>query len=497
MAAVIRRFLALAILMLGAIALHAQSQFPANKIMGCGGAACDPNVVGLTLGPTFTITGSYPNYTINVTGLGNSLAYSVFGNGTGTSGTSGWLTTLPCSLATLFTGDGNNSINGCLWTNTGASGPFTVQGILSENTLNPPTVTFAPPEIDYSNIGTSGIVSVTAVAGSVTTGTYTSVAATGGSGSGAVGTVISVGGIATSILITTPGTGYLIGDSPLSFNTGSGTATATVFSLNDPETHWIGSGGTVNYNSWGCNEWTTAAPTRNYGCYAASDTFGTRRYYFSVTGTGTFSGAFVLTEEDFGESGDNPNYVFKGTGSITNGGSITSGTTLAPGTYNVHGTTTICEQYPNTNSGAITTEVNLAYCPIPAGWMGTLGVLKVTVTWNNANTSQAKTAVIRFTSSIPTVGSAWSTGAIVMNQAMTASNPAAQSLTIIRNAGAANAQVALQNSFTPFTAGGNVYTPSQNTAIGQYIAIDCTDAASNGSTEMCGVGGVMVELTVP
>lgn len=53
---------------------------------------------------------------------------------------------------------------------------------------------------------------VTAGSGYTTDGTYTNVGFTGGSGSGAKGTVVIASGAATSAVITTPGSGYKVGD---------------------------------------------------------------------------------------------------------------------------------------------------------------------------------------------------------------------------------------------------------------------------------------------
>jgi hypothetical protein len=53
---------------------------------------------------------------------------------------------------------------------------------------------------------------ITNVGAAYTDGTYTNTALTGGTGSGAIATIIVVGGVVTSVTITTPGTGYIAGD---------------------------------------------------------------------------------------------------------------------------------------------------------------------------------------------------------------------------------------------------------------------------------------------
>ncbi len=65
---------------------------------------------------------------------------------------------------------------------------------------------------------TFDVASITSVSGSgYTSGTYTSVPLTGGDGLGAVGTVTITNGQLTSLVVTTPGTGYQVGNI-LSFN---------------------------------------------------------------------------------------------------------------------------------------------------------------------------------------------------------------------------------------------------------------------------------------
>lgn len=422
---------------------------------------------------------------------------TVLGNSSGSTAAPGAVTTIPTSVMPGSTGDCSNAIASTVIVCTQASGNFSVGGTLSPFTLGPPTNVFIPPEIDFTAVGTSGVVLVNGAAGAVTTGTYTSVSGTGGTGSGVVATVVATAGVASSITITTAGTGYSQNDA-LSFVTGSGTATGNARTLNNPTSRWNDSGATVNYGNWECHSQATAAPTRNFICGTTTDTFANERQWLNITGTGTFGGSSVLTALNFGNGTDNPAYNFLGTGTAAFGGAVTATTTITPGTTYVHGTTVLCSAYPNTTSGSVLTEVSLGFCTIPAGSMGTNGVLRITVTWQHPSTAVAKTYNIRFTSTLPVVGSAYSTGTLVMNQAATVSTVAAQSQTLIRNLNVANSQFVYGLGFTPYGAGTNTtFTPSQNTALLQYVALDCIDASSNGTTETCGLLGYTVELVLP
>lgn len=66
------------------------------------------------------------------------------------------------------------------------------------------------PVVGSGGVQTLG--TLTAGSGYTNDGTYTSVSLTGGAGSGAKGTVIVAGNKVTGVTITTPGTGYAVGD---------------------------------------------------------------------------------------------------------------------------------------------------------------------------------------------------------------------------------------------------------------------------------------------
>ncbi len=72
----------------------------------------------------------------------------------------------------------------------------------------------ADPPRRYDGSIQGGITTTTTLVGGTlyVNGTYTTVALTGGTGTGAKATIVVAGGAVTSILITTPGTGYLVGD---------------------------------------------------------------------------------------------------------------------------------------------------------------------------------------------------------------------------------------------------------------------------------------------
>lgn len=436
--------------------------------------------------------------------FGNVPGYSLFGNGTGTAGIAGFMTTLPASLQAIYGGDCNNSIgaNPAVFTCQQASGDFIVMQTLSMNTLNPPTNTFTPPEVDFGNVGLSGIVQISGVSGTVATGSYTSIAASGGSGSGAICTVTAVANVATGILCPTPGTGYQLQDI-LSFNTGSGTALGTVIGLNNPVTRWLAQNAPTNYGAWaaGASAIGGLSPSRSFVFGPTSDAGGSIRPALTFYGTGLYTGAFVLTSLTFGNATDNPAWIFLGNGPAEFGGAGVFNGSITPGAGGyVHGITIPpgCQQYPASNSGSVTTEVNLGFCEIQPGSTGALSVIRIEITWNNSATAQAKQAIVRFGGTAPTPGSAWSSGATYMTQPMTVSDQTAQSLTIIRAANATNAQFGAGLGFTPYTAGTNTNTnSSQNMANAQYVIIDCIDAASNGSSEFCGIAGFTVEVLTP
>lgn len=178
---------------------------------------------------------------------------------------------------------------------------------------------------------------------------------------------------------------------------------------------------------------------------------------------------------------------------IASTGSITPGTTI------VHGVTVLCQSGATVTGGSVTTEVNLAACTVPANYMGTNGVLRVTITWSDTATAVAKTANIRYSTSAGTPGSAFSSGTAVMSSALTVSDASAQSMTIIRENNATNSQSTFNQSFSPFLAGAvpAATASSITTTNASFVNIDCIDASANGTTETCGISGYTVELISP
>lgn len=163
------------------------------------------------------------------------------------------------------------------------------------------------------------------------------------------------------------------------------------------------------------------------------------------------------------------------------------------------GVTVLCQSGATVQSGSVTTEVNLAVCPIPPNYMGTNGVLRIAIAWANTATAVAKTAVLRYSASAGTPGSAFSTASVIQSTAMTISDASAASLTTVRENNATNSQTTNVSGFTPYTAGAVAAgtASSITTTNASYINIDCTDASSNGSTEQCGISGYTVELLTP
>jgi hypothetical protein len=88
----------------------------------------------------------------------------------------------------------------------------------------------APLRYDGSAQGAAQLLNNLVGGSAYTAGTYTNVALTGGTGSGARATITVTAGAVTSVLITTPGTGYLVGDT-LSANAASIGGTGSGFSI--------------------------------------------------------------------------------------------------------------------------------------------------------------------------------------------------------------------------------------------------------------------------
>lgn len=80
------------------------------------------------------------------------------------------------------------------------------------------------------DVTTGAIAAVGSLTGTATTGVYAGTSLTGGHGTGAIATITVTAGNVTGVAITTPGTGYQIGD-VLSFTVTGGSGTCTVTSV--------------------------------------------------------------------------------------------------------------------------------------------------------------------------------------------------------------------------------------------------------------------------
>jgi len=279
----------------------------------------------LANGPTMTLTNATG---LPLSGLVSTSGPYMLGNSTGGSVVA--MTTLPSALHPALNGDISCPVGTTTCTVNQAAGNFAVYGQLSGTTYNPPTNTFAPPEIDYTNVGGGGVVLVNGLGqtGTPTNGTYTNISDTSGLGtSAAAATIVIVANATSSITITTPGAGYPQ-SAALTFPVTGGTATASVRTTNNPQVRWVSSNGSSNFNTWGCYSSATTTPTRNFICAANSDSFAVERQWLNITGTGVFGTTSVLSSMVFGNSGDNPSYTFSGTGTI-HGAAFTSQPTVA------------------------------------------------------------------------------------------------------------------------------------------------------------------------
>jgi len=125
-------------------------------------------------------------------------------------------------------------------------------------------------------------------------------------------------------------------------------------------------------------------------------------------------------------------------------------------------------------------ETNLVALRIPGGAMGSNGVIQVWLLWTYTNSANAKTLNVRFNQ---TPGVTASGFVSAVNATTTATS---QTLTIIRNANAANAQVGYGGaSVTPFGGVTNVpMVGAVNTALDAYVNINATLANASDSVTL-------------
>jgi hypothetical protein len=138
------------------------------------------------------------------------------------------------------------------------------------------------------------------------------------------------------------------------------------------------------------------------------------------------------------------------------------------------------------------TETNLAACTIPAGAMGTQGVIRVTVLWSrSATTTNTVTYGVRHSTSSGAI-----TGTLLSATDLTSGSVVAQTYAEIKNTAAATQQ-AFPGIGVPFSiaSAGALVTGGINTANASYINLSCTDTTSSSDT--CGVYSYTVELIQP
>lgn len=214
-------------------------------------ATVSANVNGFNLSNTLNVTGSVlASSLVRGSGLiaGPSTSYSpttgellILPN----SGSAGWITFMEAAVdyhwavgtpaggasadlvfksnpsgANTFTGTERmrlTKINGNLLLGTSAEDTTAIFKINQTTTTymrgaeNAPPMTTAQRLVKSTGLWRTVVGNIAAGSG-YTNGTYTSVSLTGGTGSGAVATIVVAGGLVTTVTITSPGTGYVVGD---------------------------------------------------------------------------------------------------------------------------------------------------------------------------------------------------------------------------------------------------------------------------------------------
>jgi hypothetical protein len=162
---------------------------------------------------TFKLTTLSGAAVVTTAGTPTGLTYKLYG-GTGSYNVSKSQTVTTATLAGLGIFR-NTALTG--GTGTGATANVTItQGVVTNVTLVTPGVNYAVGDSLTATFAgvTNGIGSGTALVGGslYTDGTFTSVPLTGGSGAGAVATITVSGNTVVGIVLTSPGTGYTVGN---------------------------------------------------------------------------------------------------------------------------------------------------------------------------------------------------------------------------------------------------------------------------------------------
>ena len=154
------------------------------------------------------------------------------------------------SHGTTFTGSLAHSSIGTILTATNISGTLQVgQTITGPGVASGTNILSGTGNTWYVSGGPQAVLPVGMLATSTyTNGTYTNVSLVGGTGTGAEATVVISGGNVTSVTITTPGSGYSVGDvltipgQPIN----SGSVAVTVLTLSSSVAAWVAE---IFYNS--------------------------------------------------------------------------------------------------------------------------------------------------------------------------------------------------------------------------------------------------------
>jgi hypothetical protein len=157
---------------------------------------------------------------------------------------------------------------------------------------------------------------------------------------------------------------------------------------------------------------------------------------------------------------------------------------LAPGAQAYYNDSLpLCKSAVANTAPADTNEDILAICTVPAGAMGSNGVLRITTSWSLSGNANAKTLNLRFSGI---------SGAQYVNFAA-ANFSGGMTTTLIANRGATNSQAGA--SFTVFTAAPVVtyvgQVSSVNTAAVTTVVITCQKATGS---DTCTLESYLVEL---